>query len=215
MKLPFTAEQFLEVFRNYNQAVFPIQIGFSLVGFLCIYLILKPNGNSNKITSILLSFLWLWMGIVYHVIFFTAINKAAYLFGGFFVIQGLIFYILGVSKNKLSFQFKKDKYGITGMLLILFSLIIYPILGYLFGHIYPNSPTFGLPCPTTIFTFGILLLNQKKCPIFVLVIPFIWSIIGFSAVFQFGIFEDSGLIVASLPTVFLLMYRNMKLQNDK
>ena len=35
-----------------------------------------------------------------------------------------------------------------------------------------------------------------------------WSIIGFMAAFQFGILEDTGLIVASLMTTFLLIYRN-------
>jgi hypothetical protein len=103
------------------------------------------------------------------------------------------------------------------MILILFSLIIYPLLGYLLGHIYPSSPTFGLPCPTTIFTFGMLLLNQKKCPIWILIIPLIWSIIGFTAVFQFRVLEDSGLLIAGLLSFFLLIYRNKnfsELQNN-
>ena len=132
----------------------------------------------------------------------------AYLFGGLFIIQGILFLIYGVFQNYFSFQFKKDVYGITGMILIVFSLIIYPILVYLFGHFYPKSPTFGLHCPTTIFTFGILLLNQKKCPIFILIIPFVWSVIGFMAAFQFGILEDFSLIVTSFISVYLLFYRN-------
>ena len=208
MKPPFTLEQFLDVFRNYNQAVFPMQIVFYLIGLVAIYLAVKPNGYSNKIISGLLSFFWLWMGLIYHIIFFTTINNAAYLFGGLFIIQGVLFLIFGVFQNKLSFQFKKDKYGVTGFILIIFSLIIYPILGYLFGHIYPTSPTFGLPCPTTIFTFGILLLNEKKCPMLILIIPFVWSIIGFMAAFQFGILEDTGLVVASLITTSLFIHRN-------
>jgi hypothetical protein len=53
------------------------------------------------------------MGIVYHLVFFTAINKAAYLFGGLFIIQGILFLIYGVLQNKLSFHFQRDKYGIT------------------------------------------------------------------------------------------------------
>ena len=148
------------------------------------------------------------MGIVYHIIFFTTINKAAYLFGGLFIIQGILFLLFGVFQNKLSFNFKKDKYGITGISLIVFALILYPILGYFFGHIYPSSPTFGLPCPTTIFTFGLVLMNIKKCPIIILIITFVWSVIGFMAAFQFGIMEDTGLIVASLITACLLIYRN-------
>lgn len=165
MKIPFTSEQFFQVFKNYNLAVFPMQFFLYFLVFVIIYFVLKFNPKSDKIISLLLAFLWFWMGMVYHITFFSAINKIAYVFGGLFIIQGVLFIVLGTFQNKFSFHFKKDKYGVTGMILILFSLIIYPLLGYLLGHIYPSSPTFGLPCPTTIFTFGMLLLNQKKCPI--------------------------------------------------
>ena len=185
-----------------------MQIVFYLLSVIAIYFVVKPNNTSNKIISFLLSFLWLWMGIVYHIIFFTIINRAAYLFGGLFVIQGVLFLVFGVFQDRFSFSFRKDKHGIAGMILIVFSLIVYPVLGYFLDHIYPFSPTFGLPCPTTIFTFGLLLLNIKKCSIIILIIPFVWSVIGFMAAFQFGILEDTGLIVASLVNVFLLIYRN-------
>lgn len=208
MKPPFTLEQFLKVFTHYNEGVFPMQILFYLIGIIVIYLALKPNAHSDKIIISIMAFFWLWMGVVYHLIYFTEINNLAYLFGAFFILQSIVFVVLGVFQDRFSFQFRTDKYGVTGMSLIVFALIIYPILGYFFGHAYPSSPTFGLPCPTTIFTFGILLLNEKKCPILILIIPFIWSIIGFMAAFQFGIFEDIGLLVASLMTTFLLMYRN-------
>ena len=208
MKPPFTLQQFLEVFTSYNEGVFPMQVLFYLMGAIAIYLALKPNAHSDKIISSIMAFFWLWMGVVYHLIYFTDINKLAYLFGAFFIIQGVLFVVLGIFQNKLSFQFRADKFGITGMILMVFALIIYPILGYFLGHIYPSSPTFGLPCPTTIFTFGLLLLNQKKCPICILIIPFIWSIIGFMAAFQFGIFEDMGLILSSLITTSLFIYRN-------
>lgn len=215
MKPPFTLEQFLEVFKNYNKAVFPMQIALYLLSAIAIYLVIKPNPKFDKIISIMLSFLWLWMGIVYHIIFFTAINKAAYLFGGLFIIQGILFLVFGVFQNKLSYQFQKDKYGITGMILILFSLIVYPVLGYFLGHVYPSSPTFGLPCPTTIFTFGILLCSKKRCPMIILVIPFLWSVIGFMAAFQFGILEDTVLLIAGLLSVSLLIYRNRILATKK
>lgn len=213
MNPPFALEQFLNVFKNYNLSVFPMQWLFYFFGFAVVYFVLKPILKSDKIICLLLAFFWLWMGIIYHIIFFTAINKAAYLFGGLFIIQGFLFVVIGVFQKKISFSFQKDKYGITGITLIIFALIIYLVVGYLFGHVYPYSPTFGLPCPTTIFTFGVLLLNQKKCPFAIFIIPFIWSFIGFMAAFQFDFLEDTALIVASLATVSLLIYRNRKLHH--
>lgn len=211
MKTPFTIEQFFEVFRNYNQSVFPLQILFYIIAAFIIYLIIKPSHKSHKAINIILAFFWLWMGVVYHFIFFTTINKAAYIFAIFFTLQSVLFLIYGVFQEKLSFKFRFDQFGITGLVLIIFALIIYPIFGYFFGHIYPVSPTFGLPCPTTIFTLGVLLQCSKKFPVIILIIPVIWSFIGFTAAFQFGIFEDTGLLISGLLTVIMLLLRNRKL----
>lgn len=210
MKTPFTVEQFFGVFRNYNQAVFPMQIIFYLVSMIAIYLIFKPTSKTDKVISGILALLWLWMGIVYHLIFFTAINKAAYLFGALFILQGILFLIFGVSQNKLSFKFHYGLVGWMGLILILFALIVYPVLGYALGHRYPSSPTFGLPCPTTIFTFGLLLLTHKNCPVAILIIPLMWSVLGFTAAFNFGVVEDTGLIVSGLLSILMILFRNKK-----
>lgn len=210
MKTPFTPDQFFEIFKNYNETVFPVQIFLYLTCFLAIYLLVKPTSISNKIISGLLAFFWFWMGVVYHLIFFTTINKAAYIFGIAFIIQSVIFLIYGVIKNRLSFSFRADIYGVAGIGLILFAIIIYPVLGYFLGHVYPSSPTFGLPCPTTILTFGVLLHTDKKFPVAILIIPFLWSIIGFAAAFNFGIWEDTGLIISGLLSITLLLTKSRK-----
>ncbi len=147
-------------------------------------------------------------------VFFTAINIAAYLFGAMFVLQGILFLVTGVFQNRLSFKFRFDIFGITGITLIIFALVIYPIFGFFLGHVYPSSPTFGLPCPTTIFTFGILLLIDKKCPAVIMIIPFIWSVIGFTAAFSFGVIEDTGLLIAGLLTMTLLIVKRRKFQKE-
>jgi hypothetical protein len=213
MQLPFSLADFLNVFKNYNQSVFPLQIVFYLIAFLCVYLLLIGNKNVNKLISITLSFFWLWMGIVYHIIFFSAINKAAYIFGGLFILQGIMFAGCGLIRKKLSFEYSRNLSTYTGILLLLYALIVYPVLGHNLGHAYPYSPTFGLPCPTTIFTFGILLLINKKFPLHLLIIPLLWSVVGFTAALKLTIYEDTGLLVAGLIATFLLLVGNKKLYN--
>lgn len=207
MTLPFTTEQFLQVFQIYNESVWPMQIVLFLLGIAAIYLVLQSRPASSRLISLVLAFLWLWMGVVYHLVFFTTINKAAYGFGILCIIQGLVFLYAGVIKPNLSFRYQPDLYGITGAIFLLYAMIIYPVLGYFLGHVYPQSPTFGLPCPTTIFTFGILLWTDRKVSISVMIIPFIWSLIGSSAAFRLGIREDTGLLIAGLLGISLLYYR--------
>jgi hypothetical protein len=181
-----------------------------MLAFGCVYLLFKKTKSSGKIISSVLSFFWLWIGVVYHFLFFTSINKAAYLFGTLFILQGLLFFLCGVLNSKISFEYRKNKFNFTGIILIVYALIIYPLLGYLFGHRYPGSPTFGLPCPTTIFTFGVLLFVDKKISVFVLIIPFLWSLMGFSAAVNLSIYEDFGLLIAGVASFVLLIVTNRK-----
>ena len=210
MQIPFTIKEFLEVFKNYNQSVFPIQIIFYLLVFYGLYLLFKNHKHENIFLNSLVAFLWLWIGIVYQLIFFTTINKAAYAFGILFIIQGFMFAYFGAYKNLVSFKFSNSVSVITGIIFIVYALIIYPILGYLLGHQYPYSPTFGLPCPTVIFTFGLLLFTDDKIPVYLLIIPLLWSLIGFSAAVNLSVYEDFGLLIAGLLGFVLIIFSNRK-----
>ena len=210
VSLPFTIDQFLGIFEKYNLAVWPMQIVLVLIAILALFLSLKKISYSDKIISVVLGFFWFWIGIVYHLAYFTAINKAAYFFGVLFIIQGLIFLFAGGIKSKLSFRFQSNFYGVIGCLFIVYALIIYPLLGYSFGHVYPKNPTFGLPCPTTIFTFGLLLWTDKIVPKYVLVIPLIWSIIGFGAALSLEVKEDFGLLIAGVLGFVLIFIRDRR-----
>ena len=211
MNIPFTIEDFFNVFKTYNQSVFPIQIVFYLIAFFCVYLLFKPTKNSGEIINSELSFFWLWIGIVYHIIFFSSINKAAYFFGILFIIQGILFFYYGVVKARISYKYHNNYFNYIGIIFILYALIVYPISGYFLGHQYPSSPTFGLPCPTTIFTFGILLFINNKIPIIILIIPLLWSIIGFGAALNLSIYEDFGLLITGLLGFILLLIQRKKI----
>lgn len=215
MKLPFTLEQFLDVFRQYNNSVWPMQIFLTFLAFLATYFSIFKKPYSNKIIVSVLAFLWFWMGIVYHLIYFSSVNKAATLFGFLFIIQGLLLFYFGIIKDKLKFQFSLNRYGITGMALIMFAIVVYPLLGYWLGHVYPSSPTFGLPCPTTIFTFGILLFSLSMVPFIVIIIPATWSVIGFSAAVTLGMKEDTGLLIAGFVSTLMILYKNKRLKKAR
>lgn len=214
MNIPFTIDQFFEIIREYNTSIFPMQVFLNILALTSLILAILKSNYTNIFISITLGFFWLWMGIVYHFIFFTKINPAATVFAIIFVLQGLIFNYYGAVKNKLNFDFRRNWIGVIGLIFIIYALLVYPILGILFGHTYPDNPTFGLPCPTTIFTFGILLWTIKKVPIYFVIIPFLWSIIGLSAVINIRVYEDFGLIVAGVIGLILLIVNNKKLSHQ-
>ena len=205
--IPFTVDQFLYVFEQYNVAVWPAQVFLYTIGIVAICLTLSRQKDFSRSISLILSLFWIWMGIVYHLSFFSAINKAARGFAALFVLQGILFFIAGVSKHQLTFRFSSNLYGIVGSVFLVHALIIYPALGYWLGHRYPAAPTFGLPCPTTIFTFGMLLWTNRRVPLYVLAIPLAWTFIGVWAAISFGMIEDLGLLVVGLTGSMLISLR--------
>ena len=87
MSTPFTLEQFLEVFVHYNTLIWPAQ--YALYGVALVVLALLVCGGTptaSRWVSALVAALWAWSGVVYHLVSFTSINPAAYLFGVLFLV---------------------------------------------------------------------------------------------------------------------------------
>ena len=211
MGLPFTTDQFLGVFERYNEAIWPMQVAAYALGLAAVVLAIRPGRHSDRIISAILAFLWLWMGVVYHLMFFRQINPAAAGFGALFVIQGILWLLLGVVRPRLSFRASHDPASIVGGLFIVYAMVVYSLIGAFLGHGYPRSPSFGVaPCPTTIFTFGLLLWTGARVPKYVLAIPLVWSVIGFGAALSLGIREDFGLLIAGLLGAIVLARRDRR-----
>lgn len=152
--------------------------------------------------------MWLWTGVAYHWIWFSAINSAAYLFGALFVLQAALFLHYGVVRDRLHFAAQWDLSSVTGLLLIAYAMFLYPIIGALTGHTYPAAPMFGVtPCPVTIFTFGMFLLTPRCVPLPLVVVPLLWSAIGGSAAFLLGVVQDWALVLSGGAAIFILSTR--------
>ncbi|HKS28685.1 MAG TPA: DUF6064 family protein [Pyrinomonadaceae bacterium] len=205
--MPFTTEQFLRVFESYNHAVYPAQFALIILALISVYLTIRARPSSSRLIAVLLAAQWAWTGVVYHLAFFTRINRAAYIFGLLFIAQAALFIFAGL-RRKLIFRARMDRIGIVGAGFIIYALLIYPALGLLSGHVYPRSPTFGVPCPTTIFTFGLLLWTERRVPLYLLLIPFLWSLMGLSAALVLGVSEDIGLFLAGVTGTSLILLRN-------
>jgi hypothetical protein len=96
-----------------------------------------------------------FVGLLYHATFFRAINPIALVFGALFVAQAIVLIWSGVLHDRLAFAPDNGARSLAGAVMVLYALLIYPLLGLAFGHVYPASPVFGVaPCPMVIFTFA-------------------------------------------------------------
>ena len=205
MQLPFTAEQFFAVFHAYNVAVWPAQVLLLALALVALALIVVPRRGSGMAISAILAFLWLWMGLAYHLAFFTAINPLAYGFAILSAGGGLIFLWHGVIQRNIQFRLAFNARSIIGVVLVFYALVVYPLWSVDAGHHYPALPTFGLPCPTTIFTVGVLAFAVPPYAKAPLIIPVLWCLVGVQAAFFLGVPQDLGLAAAALAGVLFLV----------
>ena len=202
MELPFSQADFFLVFNHYNQAIWPAQLLATAMGAAAMLLLVTRWRWADRFVSATLCALWAFTGIAYHWTFFAAINQAAHLFGALFLLAAVIFAWEGVVRSRLRFRLERGAVTWMALILITYAIGIYPLLGLLVTHPYPETPLFGVvPCPTTIFTLALLMLAEHPRPLYVAAVPLAWSVIGGSAAWLLAVPQDWGLFAAALGWV--------------
>lgn len=208
MNIPFTKEQFLEVFERYNSAVFPVQILIFVLGLAALFLIILRAGRKSQFIGGYLGLMWIWAGLAYHIALFSQINTAAFFFGAAYILQGLFILYESLLLKRLKFVFENSAINYTGYFFILFGLIIYPLISLIMIDDPLRLISPGLPCPTTIMTFGFFMVAGRTLRRYLLIIPSLWAVTGLFAAVNFSIYQDYAMIVAALlANVFLLRKR--------
>ena len=206
MDPPFTAAQFFDVFRRYNESVWPAQLVLNVIALVTAAAAYRANARRSwrwaRAAMVLLAALWLWTGIIYFKTFFVSITPAGEIFGSFFIAEAGL--LLLSTWQSGSFVPATRSNIVVAALVIAYALLLYPMLGFALGQRYPAAPTFGAPCPVVIFTFGVFCLLPASIPRFAIAIPVLWALFGSYAVFGFRVHEDLGMIVATITAIVVI-----------
>lgn len=209
MKTPFSTEQFFSVLENYNHFVFPFQLIILAIGAVLIGLIVSSKHLKTRFPAVFTGLLWIYTAVFYHFFFFTAINPAAWIFGSLFILQGGLMLYETIYKKRLDSATDNKKQRIFGFVFVLYGVIIYPLISYLSEGSIAGTISLGLPCPSTILTFGVFLGYGKNFSRYLLIIPAVWSLIGISAAINFGVYQDFVMPVAAITAgIFLFKSHN-------
>lgn len=204
---PFSRDDFFGVFVRYNESMWPLPLLLVAIG-LAIAVVASSAPRRSRRLMATLAALWAYMAIAYHLAFLTSLTPAALLFAALFLAEAALLAWHGLHTRRLHLAVPLDRTSrLVGAALVAYALVGYPAVAELAGHRYPAMPTFGLPCPTTIFTFGVLAWCVRPVPRSVLVVPLVWTLVAMSAAIAFAIVEDFALPIAAVATLIVLRRR--------
>jgi hypothetical protein len=206
--MPFTASEFLDVFAAYNEALWPLALALWVFTAAVFGMFVARARVRLPLPMLLLAGHWLWAGVLYHALFFTAVNPAAWLFAALFVLQAVFFIVAASSGLVVAVRLGSWRHVVSSSMIV-YSLL-YPAIVWADGFLYPRMPTFGVPCPTVVLTIGFLVAVSSSS-ILLSVIPVAWSMLGVSAVWSFGVHADLALPAAGALLVIDLLRRRSHL----
>jgi hypothetical protein len=205
---PFSKADFLAVFARYNEATWLVTFVLVVLALSAVAGLFRDWRYRDRWTGGVLTLLWLWSGIGFHLAYFSDVNPAAIAFGVSFIVQGLGFFRFGVLRHEIVFHTPlKSARGITGLLVMTYAMAIYPLVSAGLGHRWPHAPSFGAPCPVDVFTLGLLLWTRAPVPRLLLAIPIGWALVAGVAAWEFGMHEDWGLALAAVMAALWLLPR--------
>ena len=101
MSLPFTRDQFFDVFAAYNASLWPFALALWLLTVGAVAMLARDRPGAARIFSLLLAIQWAWAALAYHAAFFSAINPAAWFFAALFLIEAGLLAWMGALRNTL------------------------------------------------------------------------------------------------------------------
>lgn len=210
-------QQFFSMFAQANAAVWPMQVVWYAAAIASVALAMCSARNANRPIAGMLAAYYVWLGVAFFELFYSAINGDAPVAGAMFVIGGGLFLLAGVIRGDLQFEPRGNAYGVLGGAIMLYALVIYPIIGVMTGHAFPSAPVFGLaPCPSAIFTAGLLLWSRPRMPAYVLVVPLVWLLAQTpSDALAIGVVGDLARPLVGVVATGLLVWRDYPSLRDR
>jgi hypothetical protein len=205
--------ELLELFTRYNEDLWPVHLVAYAAGVAAVALLFaRRRDRADRVIAGLLAALWLWLGVAFQGLYATDVDVVlGTAYAVMFVLQAHLLFRYGVLRGELTFRPRAGLTGAVGWVALAYAVIVYPVIGAVLGHGWPESPLLGMaPCPTTILTFGLLLLAAPPLPRRLLIVPFAWAVLAPPAAMARGVYEDAGLLIAGLVTVVLVLVRDRR-----
>ncbi|MDZ7585505.1 MAG: DUF6064 family protein [Thiobacillus sp.] len=178
--LMFSQQTYYRLFELYNTELWPLQIVALVLGAAVLVLWRRGGDGAGRAIAAILAVCWLWVAWGFHWQRYASINLAASYFAWAFAAQALLLLLwLGAVRGRLTPTPATRLQQRAGLGLLLFSLLVFPLIGPLLGRSWMQAEVFGMaPDPTALATLGVLLLAGARPAWALFPIPVAWCLLS-------------------------------------
>ena len=179
-----------------------------IAGVLTYFLFTKPSNRISNLIKIYSAFTYLWISGVYFVLFgfIRSGGGGDKIFGAMLFGFAAILLMWDIVAKKIEFKPPDKKWQRNLTILIVSCALLYPLIGFAFGHHYPRVVSFGvIPCPTVAFTLALLCGSIPSIDVKLYILLLVWAIAGsIGGILIFGAYEDLMLLGTGVYSLAML-----------
>jgi hypothetical protein len=190
---------------TYNEATWPVQVLTILAAMYLTYSVFaRPGDKTDVWMKTFLAFAFAWNGLVFFLVFLR--NPVSMFTGApLFIIVSVLFAV-DVFAKKTHFRLPEGGWmrGLTIAWVLL--ALLYPLMGWPLGHVYPKVLLPLFPCPLTVFAIALVAAavpySDKK--VFIALLP--WALMGLPKCFGvLDCYEDCVLFASGVYGLIVLV----------
>ena len=177
--LPYDLDVLTVLIETYNRDIWPVQIAAVLLATAVLGMAARPFDGASRMVGLVLTAGWVFSGVAFHLIHFAPYNFAAPVYGWCFLAQAALLLWALVIRNRVSFRMAFDGPGWAALIMAALAMAVAPVGEAVLGAGVAAVELPGLmPDPTAVFTLAILTMVRGRTPVYLIVLPFLWSLVA-------------------------------------
>lgn len=161
----------------YNEDWLGLQVVALIFGFAILWHMLKPSARSRRVVAILLALAWFWVAWSFLWERYGEINLLALYAAPAFALQGLAFLAAAAIPGGLRVSLPRGPLKVPVFLLLLITLLFYPLFAPLAGKPLMSAEFFALmPDPTAVATLAVLSMCAGAMRWPLMLVPLLWCL---------------------------------------
>ncbi|MDC7788354.1 DUF6064 family protein [Rhodoplanes sp. TEM] len=184
--LMFSPRVYHRLIAATNAALWPAQIGTTLLGLVAAALIVAPRRGATRVVLPVLGGLWIVVAWAFLWERYATINWGILYAAPAFALQGLLLIVAGLARM-VELREPRDAASVAAAALLVAIVLGWPLLAPFDGGALDTAESFGLlPDPTALGTLAILAALRGGLRFVLAIVPVAWALVAAATLYTLG-----------------------------